>query len=111
MRNPSNSIRCQNLLQKQLNEKINELINSNIGGRKLKSKLRKILRQYVETVRIQMSSERILNFLVNDILDFAQMRSGKFRKSIQTFNIVESVEEIVDILKFKAQNMNIAVQT
>ena len=30
MRNPSNSIRCQNLLQRQLNEKINDLLNSNI---------------------------------------------------------------------------------
>ena len=58
-----------------------------------------------------MSSERILNFLVNDILDFAQMRSGKFRKTMQTFKINESVEEIVDVLKFKAQNMNISVHT
>ena len=56
-----------------------------------------------------MSSERILNFLVNDILDFAQMRSGKFRKSTQTFNVVESINEIVDVLNFKAQNMNINV--
>ena len=58
-----------------------------------------------------MSSERILNFLVNDILDFAQMRSGKFRKSVQTFNVMESVDEIVDVLNFKAQNMNISVTT
>ena len=58
-----------------------------------------------------MSSERILNFLVNDILDFAQMRAGKFRKSTQTFNVSDSVQEVVDVLGFKAQNMNIDVQT
>ena len=30
---------------------------------------------------------------------------------MQTFDITESVEEIVEVLKFKAQNMNISVNT
>ena len=57
-----------------------------------------------------MSSERILDFLVQDILDFAQLRSGKFRKNTQTFNLADSVQEVVDVLNFKAENMNIDVQ-
>ena len=38
---------------------------------KLKIKLTNLLKQYVESVNISRSSETILNFLVNDILDFA----------------------------------------
>ena len=44
---------------------------------------------------MQMSSSKILNFLVNDILDFSQLKSGKFRKDICNFNIKDAIEEIV----------------
>lgn len=37
----------------------------------IRKQLRKILKEYEESVQIQMSSEKILNFLINDILDFA----------------------------------------
>lgn len=50
-----------------------------------------------------MSSSKILCFLVNDILDFSQLRSGKFRKDIANFNIKEAVEEIVQIQREKAE--------
>jgi hypothetical protein len=53
--------------------------------------------EYTETVDIQMSSSNILNFLVNDILDFAQVKDGKFRKNLEIFDLKESVEEIIDI--------------
>ena len=41
-----------------------------------------------------MSSTKILNYLVNDLLDFAQMRAGKFRKNCQNFDLEDAVEEI-----------------
>jgi len=73
MRNPINSIKSQVLLQKILNQKINELINDKkiLKIKTLKKRLRKILFQYCESVKIQSSSENMLNFLVSDILDFA----------------------------------------
>ena len=36
-------------------------------------------------MNISGSSEKILEFLVNDILDFAPFRAGKFRKNFQNF--------------------------
>jgi K+-sensing histidine kinase KdpD len=33
--------------------------------------------------------------LVNDILDFAQLRAGKFRKNKENFYIDEAVQEII----------------
>jgi signal transduction histidine kinase len=49
-----------------------------------------------------MSSSNILNFLVNDILDFAQVKDGKFRKNLEIFDLKESVEEIIAVQKYKA---------
>ena len=46
-------------------------------------------------MNISGSSETILNFLVNDILDFAQLRAGKFRKNKENFYIDEAVQEII----------------
>ena len=54
-----------------------------------------------------MSNEKILNFLVNDILDFAQMKDGKFRKKIDIFNVQESVQEIINIQKYKTEQLGL----
>ena len=61
------------LKQKMLNERISELIQDKElkSIRVWKRQLKKILKEYEESVQIQMSSEKILNFLINDILDFA----------------------------------------
>ena len=59
--------------------------------KKLKKTLKNLLKSYVQSNSIQSSSERILNFLVNDILDFAQLRAGKFRKNKENFYIDEAV--------------------
>ena len=57
-----------------------------------------------------MSSEKILNFLINDILDFAQIRQNKFRKDTQTFNIKEAVKEIILVQGHKAEFNGINVR-
>ena len=41
------------------------------------------------------------------MLDFAQMRSGKFRKDLSTFNIQVAIEEIVNIQILKAEHIGI----
>ena len=58
-----------------------------------------------------MSSQKILSFLVNDILDFAQLKYGKFRKNKEVFDISQSVEEIIKVQKFKADQMGIQINT
>jgi len=47
--------------------------------------------------------EKILNFLVNDILDFAQLREGKFRKNQEIFYIDKAVEEVAKVQSYKAE--------
>jgi signal transduction histidine kinase len=38
-----------------------------------------------------------MTFLVQDLLDFAQIKSGKFRKGLKKFNLRESVGKVVAI--------------
>ena len=38
-----------------------------------------------------------MTYLIQDILDFAQINSGKFRKNIISFDIREAVDEIMSI--------------
>lgn len=46
-----------------------------------------ILKKYDQCNEIKEHSTEILKFLVNDILDFGQLRAGKFRKIIYRFNV------------------------
>lgn len=48
-----------------------------------------------ETVKVQSSSAKILCFLVNDILDYAQLKQGKFRKDCTSFDINEAIDEVI----------------
>lgn len=74
-----------------------------------KRKLESISAKYNRSVQILMSSEKILSFLVNDILDYAQISSGRFRKLYSRFNIKDCVEEIMMILQFKAKKIGISL--
>jgi len=44
----------------------------------------------------------MMRFMVQDLLDFAQIKAGKFRRNIQTFNIRESIEKVMSIQKKQA---------
>lgn len=71
--------------------------------RKLRKKLNKLHKEQLESININMSASKILNFLVNDILDFSQLRFGIFRKDTFNFNIKDTIEEIVHIQQDKAE--------
>ena len=50
-----------------------------------------------EGLVIQENSSDLMQYLIQDLLDFAQLRAGKFRKNRVTFNIVEAVEKVMSI--------------
>ena len=45
-----------------------------------------------------------MSSMIKDLLDYAQIRAGKFRKSITTFNIMKSIEKVMAIQRLNAQN-------
>ena len=47
--------------------------------------------------------------LVQDLLDYAQIKSGKFRKNIKRFNIQNTVKEVMNIQAKQAESKNITL--
>lgn len=114
MRNPINSINSQNIKQDQINEKFKMFIKQDfnkISPKKIKKRLKFMYKEYQGTLKVSKSSAKILTFLVNDILDFAQLRSGKFRKNISCFSIQEAIKEVDMIQEEKAEYMGIKLST
>ena len=46
-------------------------------------------------LEVQEASLDIMNFMIMDLLDYSQIKSGNFRKIIKPFNIKEAVEKII----------------
>jgi len=47
--------------------------------------------------KISDSSSNMMSFLVDDLLDFAQLNAGKFRKVIKEFELREAIEEMINV--------------
>jgi signal transduction histidine kinase len=70
-----------------------------------------ILKQQEEACSIQESSSKLLNYFVNDLLSYAQINSGKFRKNLCSFDLKNAVSEIVGIMEYKAELIGIKLST
>ena len=44
----------------------------------------------------------MMAFLVDDLLDFAQLNAGKFRKTVKKFDLKDAIEEMISVQKDKA---------
>ena len=44
-----------------------------------------------------------MKFLIQDLLNFAQMKAGKFRKVLEEFNVKDAIEEMMSIEIDKGQ--------
>lgn len=61
-------------------------------------------RDYVQTIRL--SSDTLLT-LVNDILDYSRIDSGKLRVESHSFNLYDCIEDVLDLLLPAAAEKNI----
>ena len=51
---------------------------------------------------VQESSANLMSFLVQDFLDYAQIKAGKFRINNVKFNVKEAIEKVMCIQRKKA---------
>ena len=51
-----------------------------------------------------------MEYLIQDLLDYSQIKAGKFRKSLKYFDIKNTVIEAMGILKTKADAKNISLE-
>ena len=112
MRNPTNSIQAQVQEQKVLNQKLKDSIEA-IKADSInqdKKNLKRLWQRQIQSTAIQNSAVKILNILVNDMLDYAQLSSGKFRKNYTRINLVDSISEIIEVLNYKASELGITLK-
>ena len=48
-----------------------------------------------------------MNFIIQDLLDFAQIKGDKFRKNNLVFNIKDAIEKVMSIQRQKAKDKNL----
>ena len=58
---------------------------------------------------MQNSSTKLLKFFVRDLLDFQQIKMNKLKKDVQSFNLRNAVQEVVDVLEYQASRAGIPI--
>ena len=94
LRNPLNSIQAMNLQKKKLYSKLRKL---KVKDKEVKKAMDEILDELETGNGIQQSSSELMNSIIQDLLDYAQIKAGKFRKDITVFNIREAIQSVVSI--------------
>ena len=52
-----------------------------------------------------------MGFLIQDLLDYAQIKQGKFRTSIKKFNVRTTIEKVISIMREKAQDQELYLRS
>ena len=102
LRNPLNSICAINILNAHLYEKIITIIELENHDPSSLLKIKDIVFELKEGQKVQKASSTMMSFLVQDLLDYAQIKAGKFRKNIVSFDIRKMVEEVMCIQRNEA---------
>ena len=80
-----------------------------VKDQKAKNAIDEILDELDTGSNIQQSSAELMSAMIQDFLDYAQIKSGNFRKNITTFNIRESIEKVTSIQKLKADSRGLSI--
>jgi len=75
-----------------------------------KSRLARLQKQLAYSNRIHFCSSKFVTFEINDMLDYSQLKQGKFRKNVTIFNLREAVQEIYAVHQYKADRLGIKIK-
>ena len=95
LRNPLNSLIAKNLEKKQLYKEMAALLRRQAPD--VLDQIAVKLEKLVESAEVEESSGNVMKFIVQDFLDYSQIKSGKFRQNAHRFNIREGVEKAMSI--------------
>lgn len=99
MRNPLNAIICQNVTIKETIQSLMELISdaSVDTVEAIKRKVYSLVLIMEDSANIQISSTKLMNFFVNDILSLSQINNSNFRKDVSVFDLKHAITEVMNI--------------
>ena len=92
-----NSIIAQNIKKTNLYNELETIFKSLPYDDPKINKMLEILSELQSGIKVQESSANIMAFIVQDLLDYAQIKSQKFRKLLGTFNIRTAIEKVMCI--------------
>jgi PAS domain S-box-containing protein len=72
----------------------------------MKSELEKNQLEYMSTINESATS---LMHIVNDVLDFSKIESGKLELHIEAVNLHQLINQVIDLFRFQAKQKNIAL--
>jgi Ca2+-binding EF-hand superfamily protein len=93
---------AQNIEKINLYKELSDIFETFDHNSKEYIQCKRILKDLHEGFKVQESSANIMCFMVQDLLDYAQIKAEKFRKVLKTFNIRESVDKVMCIQRQKA---------
>lgn len=64
-------------------------------------------RKYLKIIK---GSSKLLFFLVNDLLDYVQLKNGKFKKSYKLVSIKQAINPLIEIFEVGAQEKGIELK-
>lgn len=96
----------QEVFLAKMSHELKTLLNGIIGMTELLNDTILTTRQmgYMDTIT-QCSNQLLI--IINDILDYAKMRTGKLKLNPEPFNVRECIEEALDIVALKATQKNL----
>jgi len=97
LRNPLNSISSQNIENKALYEKISSILESETLDDSHIENLKQITVKLKKGREVQYASTKLMNSLIQDLLDYAQIQAGKFRRNLKKFNLESTIKEVISI--------------
>ena len=99
MRNPLNSILAQNIKLQDKFKSIKNFISHNSITRieLIRKEVNNFVESCEESLRIQMSSTKLLDYTVNDMLSLAQLNSKNLRHDNSNFDVKDAINELISI--------------
>mmetsp|Transcript_11648 Transcript_11648/g.17686 ORF Transcript_11648/g.17686 Transcript_11648/m.17686 type:complete len:91 (+) Transcript_11648:1477-1749(+) len=85
-------------------------LEEEVGEHLIISKIKRVEERLRAGLKVQDSSAKMMSFLVQDFLDYAQIKSGKFRVNTKPFDITETIEKVMCIQRLKAAESSIKLE-
>ena len=63
----------------------------------LRNNLKNVVKKLKDNVCIKENSVDFMRFTIQDLLDYAQIKAGKFRKNVTKFDIRKTVEKVMSM--------------
>lgn len=92
-----NSIFLQNLQNKKLFGRLETIVKAGDFGPSAIAELKKICSKLWDGKNLLFSSTQMMRNIMDDLIDYSQIKSGFFRKKLDTFDLKETIEEVMNI--------------